>query len=124
MICIINIILLLTSKVIFDRCLEVSSPQKEEGLILCSLLLPKPNQDLLLYLMELLQGVVKEEKNLMTSHNLSIVLAPNMLPLNIESYGTYGKSHIPSEDIILVSNIDIIQVINISYLAEAVSPAL
>ena len=57
-----------------------------------------------------MKEVANEERNLMSSHSLSIVLAPNLLPFHLDESLVIAGSTFHGEDVILASNIDIIHV--------------
>ncbi|XP_076056493.1 uncharacterized protein LOC143034393 [Oratosquilla oratoria] len=97
------------------RTLKLDKVEQVEALILCTLLLPRSHRHTLLYFTDLLTEVANASSdNLMDHHNLSVVLAPNLLPVSIQA--TPGKKishgqHPHSEDTILASSIDIIRLL-------------
>ncbi|RXG60746.1 Rho GTPase-activating protein 11A [Armadillidium vulgare] len=75
--------------ILMTRCLNIPKPNHLEALIFCTLLLPKRNQDLLAYVLELISFVAASSNiNLMDTHNLAIIFAPTLMP----DMKTGGKS--------------------------------
>ncbi|RXG71985.1 Rho GTPase-activating protein 11A [Armadillidium vulgare] len=67
--------------ILMTRCLNIPEPNRLEALILCKLLLPKRNQNLLAYVLELISFVAASSNiNLMDTHNLAIIFAPTLMP--------------------------------------------
>ncbi|XP_066965104.1 uncharacterized protein [Macrobrachium rosenbergii] len=99
------------SKII--KCMDLSVEFRIEAVTLCTLLLPERHRHTLIYLMDFLTEVVASSgSNLMDAHNLAIVLAPNLLPTTITPT-TRRKNfqNMPSEDVLLTTNIEILQLI-------------
>ncbi|XP_068237604.1 uncharacterized protein [Palaemon carinicauda] len=99
------------SKII--KCMDLSEEFRVEAVTLCSLLLPERHRHTLIYLMDFLTEVVASSgSNLMDAHNLAIVLAPNLLPTTITPTSRRKNfQNIPSEDVLLTTNIEILQLI-------------
>ncbi|CAL4199037.1 unnamed protein product, partial [Meganyctiphanes norvegica] len=67
---------------LFVKCLNLNKDIQKYAFTLCTLLLPLPQRETLAYLMEFLGDVAAASgHNLMDSHNLAIVLAPNLFPV-------------------------------------------
>ncbi|XP_053631631.1 uncharacterized protein [Cherax quadricarinatus] len=95
--------------------MDLAQETRLDAIILCTLLLPQTHRDTLLYLMDFFSDVVAASgSNLMDAHNLAIVLAPNLLPTTFTPPSTSWRSSgqsFPSEDVMLATNIEILQLL-------------
>ncbi|XP_045587888.2 uncharacterized protein [Procambarus clarkii] len=97
------------------KCMDLVQEARIAAIVLCTLLLPRAHRYTLVYLMDFFSDVVAASgSNLMDARNLAIVLAPNLLPTTFTPPASSWKSSghsLPSEDVMLATNIEILQLL-------------